>query len=156
MFQNLLLNQHHRFIAKGQFRTDHFLLILNTPQDLKYRLIFVSPLILSKKKTANLLPITSKIAMRTSQSKRHSISTLNYNALIPHMSSVGAESQNNSPNEKQDSDKRKRHTLPNNNDYEKSANQHSWELLILTKHTIVKYDFELPSKIPSNKNKVQK
>ena len=152
MFQNLSLNQHHRFIVKGQFRVDHLLLILNTLQDRN----FVSPLILSKKKTANLLPITSKIAMRTSQSKRHSISTLNYNALIPHMSSVGAESQNNSPNEKQDSDKRKRHTLPNNNDYEKSANQHSWELLILTKHTIVKYDFELPSKIPSNKNKVQK
>ena len=70
------------------------------------------------------------------------------------MSSVGAESQNNFPNEKQDSDKRKRHTLPNNNDYEKSENQHSWEPLILTKHTIVKYDFELPSKISSNKNKV--
>ena len=92
--------------------------------------------------------------MRTSQSKHHSISTLNYNTLIPHMSSVGAESQNNFPNEKQDSDKRKRHTLPNNNDYEKSENQHSWEPLILTKHTIVKCDFELSSKIPSNKNKV--
>ena len=92
--------------------------------------------------------------MRTSQAKRHSISTLNYNALMPHMSSVSAESQNNFPNEKQDSDKRKRHTLLNNNDYEKSENQHSWEPLILTKHTIVKYDFELPSKIPSNKNKV--
>ena len=90
--------------------------------------------------------------MRTSRSKRHSTSTLSHNALIPHVSSVGTDKQDNFQNERRHPDEKKSHKeSSNNDDYAKSASQHPWKPLPLTKHTTARHYFELPDR---NKDKV--
>ena len=90
--------------------------------------------------------------MRTSRSKRHSTSTLSHNALIPHVSSVDTDKQDNFQNEKRHPDRKKSHKESSkNDDYEKSESQHPWKPLPLTKHTTARHYFELPDR---NKDKV--
>ena len=92
--------------------------------------------------------------MRTSRSKRHSTSTLSYNALIPHVS-VDTDKQDSFQNEKRHPNRKKSHKeSSNDDDYAKSTSQHSWKPLPLTKHTTARHYFELPDGVPSNKDKV--
>ena len=89
--------------------------------------------------------------MRTSRSKRHSTSTLSYNALIPHVS-VGTDKQDSFQNEKRHPNRKKGHKeSSNDDDYAKSASQHPWKPLPLTKHTTARHYFEL---LDRNKDKV--
>ena len=74
-------------------------------------------------------------------------------SILPIVSSVDTDKQDNFQNEKRHPDRKKSHKeSSNDDDYAKSASQHSWKPLPLTKHTTARHYFELPD--GSNKDKV--
>lgn len=91
--------------------------------------------------------------MRTSRSKHYSASILGYNTLIPHVPYADANKQDSLSDEKRNPNNEKHHKESSNkDDYAKSTDQHSLNLLTMTKSMTIKHYFEPPDRTPSNKD----